>query len=353
MPLGKVGSDMSQPPEASVAPPLRGSQYNNKIILASVALLCLVVLFIIALHVYAKWFWRRSARRQQALWRRRNAAVAALRPQDQELSSMTGGLDKAIIDALPTFIYKVSQILPHETGMECAVCLSDFQEGDKGRRLPKCSHSFHSDCIDVWFLSHTTCPLCRASADLCEARPQPGAADSEEFASNQASDADDASVNEDAYAQPQPSTADVTGGPLPSPGWGWRRSISDRFVQSAAHAGVQFPTNVLFWGNDSHVNSRASAPQAPPTEVEQRQWGARSLPHSIIDMPWRCGSSSEAGDGDAGQNKAAGAGLNVFKRLLSRERRVFPMEHELGVVVGGHDAGTSSAPTALGSLQGL
>lgn len=43
----------------------------------------------------------------------------------------------------------------------CAVCLHDMTEGDKFRRLPGCNHSFHVDCIDPWFESRSTCPLCR------------------------------------------------------------------------------------------------------------------------------------------------------------------------------------------------
>lgn len=32
----------------------------------------------------------------------------------------------------------------------------------KMRRLAICSHSFHADCIDLWFGQMSTCPLCRA-----------------------------------------------------------------------------------------------------------------------------------------------------------------------------------------------
>ncbi|GER53635.1 RING/U-box superfamily protein [Striga asiatica] len=46
-------------------------------------------------------------------------------------------------------------------GLECAVCLSEISQGEKTRLLPKCSHGFHLDCIDMWFESHSTCPLCR------------------------------------------------------------------------------------------------------------------------------------------------------------------------------------------------
>ncbi|MCL7023502.1 hypothetical protein MKW94_013670 [Papaver nudicaule] len=46
---------------------------------------------------------------------------------------------------------------------DCAVCLCEFEDDDKLRLLPKCSHAFHLECIDTWLLSHSTCPLCRDS----------------------------------------------------------------------------------------------------------------------------------------------------------------------------------------------
>ncbi|CAH2053726.1 unnamed protein product [Thlaspi arvense] len=45
--------------------------------------------------------------------------------------------------------------------VKCIVCLSDLVHGDKSRVLPSCNHWFHADCIDTWFRSHSTCPICR------------------------------------------------------------------------------------------------------------------------------------------------------------------------------------------------
>lgn len=49
---------------------------------------------------------------------------------------------------------------------ECAICLSDFEAGDKITSLP-CGHFFHlTGCVKEWLKNHArTCPTCRA--DIC------------------------------------------------------------------------------------------------------------------------------------------------------------------------------------------
>ncbi|XP_059669489.1 RING-H2 finger protein ATL51-like [Cornus florida] len=44
----------------------------------------------------------------------------------------------------------------------CAVCLSEFTEGEEVRVLPECAHQFHALCVEMWLFSHPSCPLCRA-----------------------------------------------------------------------------------------------------------------------------------------------------------------------------------------------
>ncbi|KAL0857422.1 hypothetical protein Bca101_062576 [Brassica carinata] len=69
------------------------------------------------------------------------------------------GLDPAVLRTLPVFAFSDAT---HKDPIGCAVCLSEFEEGEAGRVLPSCKHAFHVECIDMWFHSHSTCPLCRA-----------------------------------------------------------------------------------------------------------------------------------------------------------------------------------------------
>jgi len=75
------------------------------------------------------------------------------------------GLDRAVIESFPVFSYDLVKGLKAQTKetLECAVCLSEFEDDEQLRLLPKCSHAFHPDCIDTWLFSHTTCPVCRTS----------------------------------------------------------------------------------------------------------------------------------------------------------------------------------------------
>ncbi|KAK4499514.1 hypothetical protein PRZ48_010029 [Zasmidium cellare] len=49
-----------------------------------------------------------------------------------------------------------------EVGQRCLVCLCDFEAKEVGRKLVKCNHLFHKECIDQWLTTgRNSCPLCR------------------------------------------------------------------------------------------------------------------------------------------------------------------------------------------------
>ncbi|KAI3857306.1 hypothetical protein MKX03_003148 [Papaver bracteatum] len=74
------------------------------------------------------------------------------------------GIDRAVIESLP--IFRFGALRGEKEGMECAVCLSKYEdEKEVLRLLPKCKHAFHVDCVDTWLDAHSTCPLCRFRVD--------------------------------------------------------------------------------------------------------------------------------------------------------------------------------------------
>ncbi|KAJ8558140.1 hypothetical protein K7X08_004906 [Anisodus acutangulus] len=72
------------------------------------------------------------------------------------------GLDELLIREIPTFQYNRNKV-GERSFRRCVVCLNEFKEDEMLRLLPKCSHAFHLDCIDIWLQNNASCPLCRTS----------------------------------------------------------------------------------------------------------------------------------------------------------------------------------------------
>jgi len=47
-----------------------------------------------------------------------------------------------------------------ENERECFICLEEFCQGDERTSLP-CNHGFHTRCVNTWFSSESSCPVCR------------------------------------------------------------------------------------------------------------------------------------------------------------------------------------------------
>ncbi|KAK2979564.1 hypothetical protein RJ640_027428 [Escallonia rubra] len=78
--------------------------------------------------------------------------------------SRFSGIDKTVIESLPFF--RFSSLRGSRGGLECAVCLSKFEDIEVLRLLPRCKHAFHIDCVDQWLEKHSSCPLCRHTVSV-------------------------------------------------------------------------------------------------------------------------------------------------------------------------------------------
>ncbi|XP_073294296.1 uncharacterized protein [Primulina huaijiensis] len=89
------------------------------------------------------------------------------------MSLRKAGLESCVLSTIPRFVFQEEKQEGEQCdhGLECVICLSPFENGQVGRRLPSCDHAFHVECIDMWLQTHATCPICRASAVHVSSQP--------------------------------------------------------------------------------------------------------------------------------------------------------------------------------------
>ncbi|KAL1211106.1 RING-H2 finger protein ATL28 [Cardamine amara subsp. amara] len=121
-----------------------------------------VLLFVIFAGFFSLFFWRFLLNRLFSAWNLQRTPYGDL--IHVATPTENTGLDPIIIQSFPVFLYSSATMKNH--GTECAICLSEFSDEDKVRLIPVCRHTFHSNCIDLWFELHKTCPVCR-----CELEP--------------------------------------------------------------------------------------------------------------------------------------------------------------------------------------
>ncbi|XP_074582459.1 RING-H2 finger protein ATL8-like [Curcuma longa] len=81
-------------------------------------------------------------------------------------------LKKKAVRVLPTLSFNsaASSTAGGVVLLDCAICLAEFADGEVLRVLPQCGHGFHSECVDTWLRSHSSCPSCRLN--LADPTPQ-------------------------------------------------------------------------------------------------------------------------------------------------------------------------------------
>lgn len=72
------------------------------------------------------------------------------------------GLEPAMVAAIPTMKFDREAFASMDDA-QCTICLGEYQEKEVLRIMPKCGHSFHLSCIDLWLRKQSTCPVCRLS----------------------------------------------------------------------------------------------------------------------------------------------------------------------------------------------
>ncbi|XP_051134145.1 RING-H2 finger protein ATL16-like [Andrographis paniculata] len=148
---------MSSPSPTLRSPNSNLSKWDPKVI-AIAGLLCIIVL----IFSYYKIIGGRGCATFRIIRLSRNSNHRRrLNAHLEDFSSTfhSRGLDSFVMRSLP-----ITQVCKEkgEEFSECAVCLGQFEDEDWIKHLPACSHVFHVSCIDTWFQTHASCPLCRS-----------------------------------------------------------------------------------------------------------------------------------------------------------------------------------------------
>lgn len=80
----------------------------------------------------------------------------------QQQQKSNAGVAAAALEGVPALLYTAAmktKLAGAEA--ECAICLSEFEEGQGIRLMARCNHGFHDHCIHQWLSSHSSCPTCR------------------------------------------------------------------------------------------------------------------------------------------------------------------------------------------------
>lgn len=130
---------------ATVSPPPAATVDSDYVVILA-ALLCALIC-VLGLIAVAR-----------CAWLRRLSGGGAATNSSSRNSPANKGLKKKILRTLPKQTFTSESVAKFS---DCAICLTEFVNGDEIRVLPQCGHGFHVACIDTWLGSHSSCPSCR------------------------------------------------------------------------------------------------------------------------------------------------------------------------------------------------
>ncbi|KAK4354545.1 hypothetical protein RND71_026739 [Anisodus tanguticus] len=222
----------------------------GKIMVGVIMFLFLVVVFIFFLYLI-KWFLNYRQRQDTGSDDSDGGTRRKVNGQ---------GLEPSILETIPVLAFDGKEF-KDGTILECTICLCEFTEGEKMRFLPKCNHGFHVECIDAWLQCHSTCPLCR--------------------------------------------NAISTSGELAL------ETVESEASGSGSTELPYFPTNVLFWGNETQFSTLCN----PCLDSTGSMSNHRSNGMLVIDIPGRVSEEEES-------SYVMPESLRRLVRLLSGNKRV-------------------------------
>ncbi|CAM6049591.1 unnamed protein product [Sphagnum compactum] len=169
----------------------QGSSYLSRAFNSNVTVVMAIVLFALVVVAFINTVARCRTVMHRGIWTRQQESqgvagttVLESAQQQQPWQLQHKGLQKVQIESFPVFTYGAATastsklqndieccggggegggLVIGTSRDDCAVCLSEYQNGEQVRLLPLCRHSFHLHCIDTWLSTHETCPVCRHS----------------------------------------------------------------------------------------------------------------------------------------------------------------------------------------------
>ncbi|XP_045818729.1 E3 ubiquitin-protein ligase ATL4-like [Trifolium pratense] len=144
------------------SPPNNSSSHN---LLITITVFTVTVTVFLILYLILRYRCNCLRRRSSPS----SSTVFSSSSSGNRISPETETTSSSIVDSLPLFTFSsITRRSSSVVSLDCAVCLSKFEQTDLLRLLPLCCHAFHTECIDAWLRSNLTCPLCRSAVVVSE-----------------------------------------------------------------------------------------------------------------------------------------------------------------------------------------